>query len=147
MVTMKLRIIAVGKVKNRALQELAQDYLARISHYAKIDVVELKDSDPRQEGRQMLEKIERTGSAFVIALSEEGKEMVSGEFADRLGKINTDIIFLIGGPVGLSKEARKRADTVLSLSRMTFTHEMARVVLLEQVYRAFTILKGEKYHK
>lgn len=149
---MKITIIAVGKLKAKSQQEKIEDYISRISHYAKIDVIELKDSDSLQEGKQMLEKIEKNKNpSFIIALSEEGKELSSEEFADKLKSIdinmNKEIIFLIGGPFGLSDEIKKKADLILSLSKMTFPHDMFRIFLTEQIYRAMTIIKGEKYHK
>ncbi|HLC46680.1 MAG TPA: 23S rRNA (pseudouridine(1915)-N(3))-methyltransferase RlmH [Candidatus Nanoarchaeia archaeon] len=145
---MRIRIAAVGKVKNSAAKELIDDYAGRLKHYCSLDIVEVKDSNPAEEGRRLLEKCEtKNGSIFIIALSEEGKNYSSGELAAALGRLNKDAAFLIGGPYGLSEEVKKKANLVLSLSRMTFTHEMARALLSEQVYRAFTILKGEKYHK
>ena len=149
---MNITIIAVGKIKRKTAQELVEEFISRIVHYAKIEIVELRDSDPAQEGKQMLEKIEKSKNpVFVIALSEEGKHLSSQEFAEKLNKIsvsmNKDIALLIGGPFGLSEEVKKKADLLLSLSKMTFPHEMCRVFLAEQIYRAMTIIKGEKYHK
>ena len=149
---MNITIIVVAKINRKTAQELVEEFISRIAHYAKIKIAELKDSDPAQEGRQMLEKIEKNKNpVFVIALSEEGKHLSSQEFAEKLNKIsasmNKDIALLIGGPFGLSEEVKKKADLLLSLSKMTFPHEMCRVFLAEQIYRAMTIIKGEKYHK
>jgi len=139
---MKLKLICIGKLKD--YKERIDEYSKRINHYSKFEVLELKDSDPKAESKKILEKI---GNEYVIILSEEGKNLSSVEFANTLQKINKDIVFIIGGPYGIDESIRKKADMILSLSRMTFPHDMARLVFVEQLYRAYTIIKNEKYHK
>ena len=139
---MKLKLICVGKLKD--YKDKIDEYSKRINHYSKFEVLELKDSDPKAESKKILEKI---GNEYVIVLSEEGKNLSSVEFANTLQKINKDIVFIIGGPYGIDDSIRKKADLILSLSKMTFPHDMARLVFIEQLYRAHTIMKNEKYHK
>jgi 23S rRNA (pseudouridine1915-N3)-methyltransferase len=102
-----------------------------------------------EEGKQLLSKIEK--KAFVVALDPTGSALTSEQLAEKIelweNQAYPIIIFLIGGPTGLSNEVQERADFILSLSQMTFTHEMARFILLEQLYRAFSIKAGSKYHK
>ena len=142
-----IRILAVGKLKDRRLADLAGDYQRRIRPLATAEVIELKDQNPEKEARQMLDKLgSRDGSQHVVALDERGKSMASTELATLLGK-HGSLTFIIGGADGLTDPVRQRADTVLRLSRMTFTHEMARVLLLEQVYRGLSILRGMPYHR
>lgn len=142
-----IRIIAVGKLKNQHLAGLADDYRRRLRPYAQLEVVELRDQDPAREGRQMLDHLGRGGSgAHVVALDERGRDLSSQDLADVLGA-HGSLGFLVGGADGLTDEVRERANLVFSLSRLTFTHEMARVLLLEQIYRGFTILKGLPYHR
>jgi 23S rRNA (pseudouridine1915-N3)-methyltransferase len=141
-----IRIIAIGKVRDRAITALCEDMTGRIRHDARLEIVELKDSDSTQEGKRILETAAKR-KAFRIVLSEEGRECTSREFATLLSRQTTGIDFIIGGPFGLSTDVKKQAGMLLSLSRMTFTHEMARLFLLEQVYRALSICNNRKYHK
>ena len=142
-----IRIIAVGRMKNRPLAELAEEYMKRLSKYDKAHVLEIRDSDPRREGARMLEMLEGArGTVYV--LSEEGEAFSSREFSSML---EADLAkggstFVIGGPYGLSEEIKRRADTLMSLSAMTFTHEWARAILAEQLYRAKSISAGSGYH-
>lgn len=155
---MKLKFVWIGKTRNRAIRELVEDYLERVRRFAQAEVVELKDrsnagSDRQRiiekEGEEMLERIE--SDPFVVAMDERGKEMGSVELAGFIEKHRISGIrqmtFVIGGHSGLSDAVRKRADLALSLSRMTFTHELARALLTEQVYRAFTIIHDLPYQK
>ncbi len=142
---MIFKIAAVGKVKKKPLLELTAEYLKRINHYAAIEVVEIKDSNKQDECSRLLTLIDKEKS-FCIALSEDGKELSSRQFADKLSSIHSKILFVIGGPDGLTDELKKRADMLLSLSQMTFPHEMARMLLSEQLFRALNILSGGKYH-
>ena len=142
---MIFKIAAVGKVKKKSLLELTEEYLKRINHYAAIEVVEIKDSNKQDECSRLLNLIDKE-KAFCIALSEDGKEFSSRQFADKLSSIHRKILFVIGGPDGLTEEFKKRADMLLSLSQMTFPHEMARMLLSEQLFRALNILRGGKYH-
>lgn len=142
-----IRIIAVGKLKNRDLANLADDYRQRLRHFTQLDVIELRDQDPPREARQMLDQLGRGGaSSHVVALDEKGQDLSSQDLARVLGT-HGSLSFLVGGADGLTDAVRERADLVLSLSRLTLTHEMARMVLLEQIYRGFTILRGLPYHR
>lgn len=143
---MKIRILAVGKL-NENLRELAEEYLARLQKYCKLEFYEFKESNKNDEGKLLLSKIK--DDEYVIALERVGEAVYSESFSDFLKKkiLESNICFIIGGPEGVSGEILRRAQKHLSLSNMTFPHQLARVMLLEQIYRAFTIIKGEKYHK
>jgi 23S rRNA (pseudouridine1915-N3)-methyltransferase len=148
---MKLKLLCIGKIKDSSLLSLIQDYSTRISHEAKLDVLEIKDSNVSEEGKKIIESLDKIkDNKYVFTLSEEGKEFTSVELSERVKRIvldNKQIVFIIGGPFGLSEDVKKKADLILSLSKMTFTHEMARLFLLEQVYRAISIIKNKNYHK
>jgi 23S rRNA (pseudouridine1915-N3)-methyltransferase len=147
----KIKIICVGKVKDRPILSLCDGYSEKIGFDAKLETIEIKDSNPDEEGKRIIEILERIKeNKSVFVLSEEGKEFCSVEFSEKMKKNDLDnklLVFVIGGPFGLSQEAKKKADILLSLSRMTFTHEMARLFLLEQVYRALSIIRNKSYHK
>ena len=159
---MKIRIIAVGKIKEKYLQLGIKDYLDKVNFYANTEIVELPaenlSSDPSdfeienskiKEGKKILKSIK--DNDFVINLDLNKKEMDSIEFAkylnDSLVKGGSSVTFVIGGSYGLSDEVKKRANDSISLSKMTYLHTMTRLILLEQIYRAFKINKGETYHK
>ena len=139
------KIVAVGRVKERYLQEGIFEYVKRIGAFDNIGIVEVKDSNVATEGERILKAV---GDDYVVALAVNGKELSSEEFAAFVKK-NSDkkVSYVIGGPVGLSGKVLERADYVLSLSKMTFTHEMARFFLVEQIYRAHMIIAGRKYHR
>lgn len=142
-----IRIIAVGKIKKRPLAALVEDYCKRIRPLAPLEIVELRDSNPDKEAREMIARLGSPGGHDVtVALDEKGEAMSSERFA-RLLAAHGSLNFLIGGPDGLGGEARDRAPRSLRLSRMTFTHEMARVLLVEQIYRGLGILRGKPYHR
>jgi len=154
---LKLSVVWVGRTKDRRIEALAQETVEKIGRYCRIAIVEVKDSSlagkgasnrPVEEGARVLKTL-RPGER-VIALDEGGREMRSVEFAGFLGKAMEStpagVRIILGGPFGLSEAVLKAAGHRISLSRMTFTHEMARLVALEQIYRAFTILRGEGYH-
>lgn len=141
---MKIKVIAVGKLKESWIGAGVEDYLKRMRHYCNLELVTLKDRGVHAEAKDILS---RTGDEFVIALAEEGKEFSSAELSELIKKTNKDLAFIIGSSDGLDTQVKQRADLLLSLSKMTFTHEMARLFLLEQLYRAFTILTNRKYHK
>ena len=155
---MKLSLLWVGKTKDRHLEALSAEYLERIRRYCKLDIREIREVPrdsavtPRErterEGRKVLEAL-RPGE-FRIALDERGRQMSSREFAAFLGKAleghPSGVAVIIGGPFGLSDAVKQNASELVALSRMTLTHEAARLIALEQVYRAFTILRGGKYH-
>jgi 23S rRNA (pseudouridine1915-N3)-methyltransferase len=144
---MRIAIIAVGKVKQSDLRASLDDYLSRIRRYAGCDEIELKDGGERE----LAERFERALPARgqVIALEAGGRAYDSAGLARYVGQCEQGAVpavaFLIGGSYGLPAAVVKRADFTLSLSKMTFPHRLARVVLAEQLYRAFTILRGEPY--
>jgi len=141
-----IRIIAVGKLKDRRLADLCADYQRRLRPHVRLEVTELRDQDPAREGRQILARLGQTGSSPVIALDERGDAVTSHDLADLLGR-HGSLAFVIGGPDGLSPEVRGRADRVVRLSRLTLTHEWARALLAEQLYRAVSIQRGLPYHR
>ena len=142
-----IRIVAVGRMKDRRLAALLEDYLKRIRPLAPAEVVELKDTGPEREGRDMVARLgSARGKELVVALDERGESVSSRELSGLLGKHGT-IAFLVGGADGLGAAARERADRTVRLSRMTLTHEMARVLLAEQIYRGLSILRGLPYHR
>ncbi|HYP27059.1 MAG TPA: 23S rRNA (pseudouridine(1915)-N(3))-methyltransferase RlmH [Blastocatellia bacterium] len=153
---MKLRFVWVGKTKRGPFRELAEDYLARVGRFARVEVVELRDRDDA-DARKIIEKegediLSRTaGDPFVVVLDEKGSELSSHDFARFIEKhrlaSTRQMTFVIGGHAGLSDEVKRRADFTLALSRMTLTHDFARAVLAEQVYRAFTIIHDLPYQK
>ena len=142
-----IRILAVGKMKDRRLGDLAADYARRIRPMARLEIVELRDQTPPKEARQLLDRLgPPDGHELVIALDERGEPRNSEQLAAVLGG-HGSVTFLIGGADGLAEEVRQRADLVLRLSRLTLTHEWARALLLEQVYRGLSILRGMPYHR
>jgi 23S rRNA (pseudouridine1915-N3)-methyltransferase len=143
---MDLKIIAIGKIKDRSLLEKCDEYAAKIRFDAKLEMVEIKDGDKESEGAKILDHLKKE-KAHVVALDEKGRACTSQEFARRLGAQIRKIVFIIGGPTGLSEAVKAAADEKMALSSMTFTHEMARMVLVEQIYRGISILRGRKYHR
>jgi 23S rRNA (pseudouridine1915-N3)-methyltransferase len=146
---MKFRFVCVGKTRNEHYRALQDDYLRRLSHFVKHDVVEVRDSTKEAEGKLILEKLNQT--PFVCLLDVAGKGLTSEQLAKTVEKWQDsglkEVALVIGGADGVSAEVAGRADLRLSLSFLTFTHEMARVVMLEQLYRAFTIIKGFPYQR
>ncbi len=151
---MKLSFFSVGKDRSGLFGPGVSEYLGRLGHTAKVVVVELPESRKsglqakEEEGRALLGKL--TSKDVLVALDERGKSLSSVEFAKFLQRQQDggrDVAFVIGGDEGLSEEVRGKAALVLSLSAMTMPHRLARLVLTEQVYRAFSIIKGEPYHK
>ncbi len=150
---MKFRLVWLGKTKDKNWRALQEEYLQRLSHFVKFEIIELKDSAPHEtkenESKRILENVNQ--SHFVCLLDVKGRSISSQELAKDLEKWQNrglkDITFIIGGAEGVSSEVVERADNSLSLSFLTFTHDMARVILLEQLYRAFTIIKGFPYQK
>lgn len=159
---MKIQIICIGKLKEKYWTQAAGEYMKRLSKYCDVEITELKESrlpDKASvsqeeavicnEGENILKHI-KDGS-YVISLEIGGKSLSSEELAQKIEELplsgKSHITFIIGGSLGLSKAVSKRADFRLSFSRMTFPHQMMRVVLLEQIYRAFKIIRNETYHK
>lgn len=155
---MKLMLLMIGKTTENSLQSLIQDYVGRLQFYISLEVVvlpELKNtkklsvSEQKEKEAEMLFK-QLEAKDHLILLDEKGKQYSSTEFAQFMGKkLESTIkrtIFVIGGPYGFAERVYERADGMLSLSRMTFSHQMIRLLFTEQLYRAMTILKGENYH-
>ncbi|MGI8811718.1 MAG: 23S rRNA (pseudouridine(1915)-N(3))-methyltransferase RlmH [Pyrinomonadaceae bacterium] len=150
---MKFRFLWIGKTKERSWRSLQDEYLTRLSHFVKCDITEIKDSAPHEtldiEGKRILNNLNQT--SFVVVLDVQGRNLSSHDLSAEIEKWQVrgikEVTFVIGGADGNSPAVGKRADFSLSLSFLTFTHEMARVVLLEQLYRGFTILKGFPYQK
>jgi len=157
-----IKVIAVGKIKENYLSDAIGEYRKRLSSYTRLEVLQVPDEKcpehlseankalvTEKEGRQILSHI--TAKDYVITLEIKGKRMTSEAFASHLEQVRSqgrsDIAFVIGGSLGLSEEVSARADLKLSFSDMTFPHQLMRVILLEQIYRAFKITKHEPYHK
>lgn len=142
-----LRIFAVGKMKDKRLLGLLDDYLRRCRPMAPVEILEIKDSSPDREDREMATRIAGTGgTGMLVAMDEKGEDLTSEEFAKLLEEQGS-ISFVIGGADGLGPEIRRLAKRTLRLSSMTFTHEMARMLLAEQIYRGLSILRGKPYHR
>ncbi len=159
---MRISIVCVGKIKEKYFTMGIDEYSKRLSRYCKLDIIEVPDEKTpdnasvaeelmikKKEGERILKHIKE--GAYVIALAIEGKMLTSEELAEKIDKLgiggDSHIVFVIGGSLGLDKTVLDRADYKLSFSKMTFPHQMMRMVLLEQVYRGYRIMKGEPYHK
>ena len=146
---MRFRFIWVGKAKDKNWRALQDEYLQRLSHFVKTEVVEIRDADKQTEGNRILEKLNQ--KTFACVLEANGRASTSDELAKEIegwqNKGVKEVSFIIGGADGLTAEVAQRADLRLSLSFLTFTHEMARVVMLEQLYRACTIIRGFPYQR
>ena len=153
-----ISIVAVGKIKEKSLSQLIEEYKKRIGAYSKIEIIEVSDepndrlSDEKVkeiEGQRIIKQLKK--DSYVILLSLKRKQMDSIKFSREIEKINTynssHITFVIGGSVGVSEQVEQRADLLLKLSEMTFPHNIARLLILEQIYRAYKILNNETYHK
>lgn len=159
---MKITCIAVGKIKEKYYTDAVKEYAKRLSRYCKLEILELTD-EKTPDGTSAAEEaaiLEREGErilkvvredAYIIALAIEGEALDSVELSEKIEKLGirgvSHIVFVIGGSLGLAPSVMRRADEALSFSRMTFPHQLMRVILLEQVYRSFRIMKGEPYHK
>jgi 23S rRNA (pseudouridine1915-N3)-methyltransferase len=150
---MKFKFLWVGKTRDPNWKALQEEYLRRLSHFVKFEIAEVRDAKGADtaeiEGNDLLAKVNQ--SSFVILLDVEGRQLSSHGLADEIqlwqGRSLKEITFVIGGAKGASSKVAERADLKLSLSFLTFTHEAARVILIEQLYRAFTIIKGFPYQK
>ena len=159
---MKIQIICIGKLKEKYWTEAVAEYSKRLQRFCTLEIVELKEARlpdkasaadeenvKLEEGRSILKQI--SDSTYVITLEVLGKafssEELAGKIEDLAGMGRSDIAFVIGGSLGLSAEVSQRADFKLSFSRMTFPHQMMRVILLEQIYRGYRIMNHEPYHK
>ena len=158
---MKIKIYCIGKIKDQYLKDGTNEYLKRISPYSNIEIIEVADSKIKdnpnvsdiekaknEEGERVLKQLKND---YLIGLDLNKKEPTSEEFAEflqsKLVEGGSNISFVIGGSYGLSDELKKRCNTSISLSKLTFLHQMTRLILLEQIYRAFKILNNETYHK
>lgn len=150
-----IKIICVGKIKEKYFTSAIEEYQKRISKYTNIEIIEVPDEgieDIQKVKKLEAEKIKKyiNSKDYLITLEIEGKELTSLEFSEKLEKINieySNITFIIGGSYGLSCEITKLANMHLSFSKMTFPHQLFRIVLLEQIYRTYKIRNHEKYHK
>jgi 23S rRNA (pseudouridine1915-N3)-methyltransferase len=147
---MKFRFVWIGKTKDKNWRALQDEYLARLSHFVKTEIVELKDANDKEiEGKRILENLNQ--SAFVVLLDVKGRSVSSHQLAEIVENWQNrglkEVSFVIGGADGVASAVVERADYSLSLSVLTLTHEMARVVLAEQLYRAYTIIKGFPYQR
>ncbi|MBO5643829.1 MAG: 23S rRNA (pseudouridine(1915)-N(3))-methyltransferase RlmH [Lentisphaeria bacterium] len=143
---MLMKLILVGKLKDKMILSKCEEYLKRLRHYGKLEVVELADSGIESEGKAILKELERDRVRDFIVLTEEGKEYSSVQLSNRLVSSDKKLVFLIGGPYGIAPEVKAAADTLWSLSKLTFPHEIARLLLCEQLFRAMNIANGGAYH-
>ena len=153
---MNIQIICVGKLKEKYWTDAVSEYMKRLSRYCSMEIVELKEarlpdkaSHAEEEGRSILKAIK--DGTFVITLEVLGKQLSSPELAEKIENLSlegkSNVAFVIGGSLGLSDEVSRRSDFKLSFSKMTFPHQLFRVMLSEQIYRAEQIINGGKYHK
>ena len=159
---MKITLVTVGKIKEKFFEDAIKEYSKRLSRYCKLEILQVADEKTpegaseavelqikEKEGQRILSLIRE--DAYGIARAIEGKVLESEELAERMEKVGvsgfSQIVFVIGGSLGLSAQVMKRADYALSFSRMTFPHQLMRVVLLEQIYRSYRIMNHQPYHK
>lgn len=159
---MKITLITVGKIKEKYLKDAIAEYSKRLSRYCKLEIIEVADEKTLdnasetvedgirdKEGERILKYVR--DDAYVVTLEIEGKLLTSEELAKKIENLGiqgtSHIIFIIGGSIGLGKEVLKRSDYALSFSKMTFPHQLMRVILLEQIYRSYRIISHEPYHK
>lgn len=143
-----IKIVCVGKIKEKYLRDAISDYEKRISKYHKINIIEVDDSNMKEESTRILKNIKKDD--FVITLEINGNVISSMEFANKIDKLfitNSNITFVIGGSDGIDDIVKERSNYSLSFSTFTFPHQLFRVILLEQIYRCFKILNNETYHK
>ena len=159
---MKITLVTVGKIKEKYLEAAIAEYSKRLSRYCKLEIVQVADEKTPDNASELMEKQikEKEGErilshikdgAYVVALAIDGKQLSSEELADLVEGLGvrgeSHIQIVIGGSLGLADSVLKRADYKLSFSRMTFPHQLMRVILLEQIYRSYRIISGEPYHK
>lgn len=156
---LKIKIIALGKIKEKFLKDGIDEFLKRLTPYASVSILELNpieikdenltDKTLAEEGEKILSHIKPLD--FVITMEIQGKQFSSEEFAVKINNLTNDgvqeIVFVIGSSCGIGKNVSERANLKMSISKMTFLHQFARLILVEQIYRAFKIIKGETYHK
>ena len=159
---MKITVITVGKIKEKYLKDASAEYSKRLSKYCKLEIIEVADEKTPDNASEVVEDSIRSkeaerilkyvkDDAYVITLESGGKQLSSEELADKIDKLGiqgtSHIIFIIGGSIGLGKEVLNKSNYALSCSKMTFPHQLMRVILLEQVYRSYRIISNEPYHK
>lgn len=159
---MKITVITVGKIKEKYLKDAIAEYSKRLSKYCKLEIVEVADEKSPDNASEVVEDSIRSKEAerilkyvkedaYIITLEIGGKQLSSEELADKIDKLGVQgtshIIFIIGGSIGLGKEVLEKSNFALSFSKMTFPHQLMRVILLEQVYRSYRIISHEPYHK
>lgn len=159
---MKIKIIQIGKTKDSYIKEGIEEFLKRLRPFANIEIITLreivagktftKEHCKQKEGAEILKAIgsmSKNENPYVVVLDEKGKEFTSMEFSKLLGKFTDSgqlLVFVTGGPYGLADAVKQSADSIFAMSKMTFTHQMIRLFLLEQIYRGVLILKGKEYH-
>ena len=159
---MKITLLTVGKIKEKYLKDAIAEYSKRLSKYCKLEVIEVADEKTPDNASETVEEIIRAKEAerilkyvkkdaYIITLEIQGKELSSEEFAEKIERLGiqgiSHVIFIIGGSIGLGEEVLQKSDFALSFSRMTFPHQLMRVILLEQIYRSYRIINGSPYHK
>ena len=159
---MKITIVTVGKIKEKYLRDAIAEYRKRLGKYCKLEVIEVSDEKTPDNASETMEKIIRSKEAerilkyvredaYVITLEIGGNMLDSVEFSRKLENLGiqgkSHIVFVIGGSIGLGEDVLRRSDFALSFSKMTFPHQLMRVILLEQIYRGYRIMAGEPYHK
>lgn len=158
----KITLITVGKIKEKYLKDAIAEYAKRLSKYCKLEIVETADEKTPEQASEAVEEQIRDKEAerilkyvkedgYLITLEIRGNQLTSEEFSEKLERLGVQgrshIIFVIGGSIGLGKAVLDRSDYALSFSKMTFPHQLMRVILLEQIYRSYRIMNGEPYHK
>ena len=154
---MKIKIVSVGSIKEKYLKDAISEYLKRLTRFAKIEIIEVDETKiqnkseeqvKKEEGERLLKRIGQDEFVFLLDLKGEliSSEVLAQKINDLINKGISPLTFVIGGTLGLSEEVRKRANIKLSISKMTFTHQMCRMIILEQIYRAFKIINNEEYH-
>ena len=159
---MKITLLTVGKIKEKYLKDAIVEYSKRLSKYCKLEIIEVADEKTPDNASEVVENVIRDkegerllkyvkDDTFVITLEIKGKMMTSEELAEKIDTLGirgvSHIMFIIGGSIGLGEDVIKRSDFALSFSKMTFPHQLMRVILLEQIYRSYRIISGEPYHK
>ena len=159
---MKITLITVGKIKEKYLKDAIAEYTKRLSKYCKLEIIEVADEKTPDNASETVEEQIRAkeaerilknvkDDAFVITLEIQGKQLTSEQLSDKIETLGINgtshIVFIIGGSIGLGQDVCKRSNYALSFSKMTFPHQLMRVILLEQIYRSYRIINGEPYHK
>ena len=159
---MKITVLTVGKIKEKYLRDAIAEYTKRLSRYCKLETIEVADEKTPDNASENAEEMIRQKEAerllkyiredaYLITLEIGGKQLTSEEFSEKIEKLGihgtSHIIFVIGGSIGIGKAVLEKSDYALSFSKMTFPHQLMRVILLEQIYRGYRIMSGEPYHK